>query len=71
LACEQFKAVNTRDKNFTWARMGRRLAQIEEIVTRCLSQLEPQTCRAIGGACGEDGASEGEGWPSLLANCCA
>jgi hypothetical protein len=36
----KFKAVNTRDKDFTRAKMERRLAQIEESVTRYLSQLD-------------------------------
>ena len=36
----KFKAVNNRDKNFTRARMERRLAQIEESVARYLSQLD-------------------------------
>jgi hypothetical protein len=36
----KFKAVNTRDKNFTRAKMERRLAQIEETVARYLSQLD-------------------------------
>jgi hypothetical protein len=36
----KFKAVNTRDKNFTRAKMERRLAQIEESVVRYLSQLD-------------------------------
>ena len=36
----KFKAVNTRDKNFTRAKMKRRLAQIEESVARYLSQLD-------------------------------
>ena len=36
----KFKAVNTRDKNFTRAKMERRLAQIEESVARYLSQLD-------------------------------
>ena len=34
------KAVNNRDKNFTRAKMQRRLAQIEESVARYLSQLD-------------------------------
>src|SRR5258707_9636725 len=48
----KFKAVNNRDKNFTRAKMERRLAQIEESVARYLSQLdtadlqEPGRCRA-------------------------
>jgi transposase len=36
----KFKAVNTRDKNFTRAKMERRLAQIEDSVARYLSQLD-------------------------------
>src|SRR6516162_9885204 len=36
----KFKAVNTRDRNFTRAKMARRLAQIEESVARYLSQLD-------------------------------
>lgn len=47
----KFKAVNTRDKNFTRAKMKRRMAQIEESVDRYLHQLdsadrqEPSTAR--------------------------
>jgi hypothetical protein len=36
----KFKAVNNRDKNFTRAKMERRRAQLEESVTRYLSQLD-------------------------------
>jgi transposase len=36
----KFKAVNNRDKNFTRAKMERRLAQIEESVGRYLDQLD-------------------------------
>jgi transposase len=36
----KFKAVNSRDKNFTRAKMERRLAQIEESVARYLSELD-------------------------------
>ena len=36
----KFNAVNNRDKNFTRAKMERRLAQIEESVARYLSQLD-------------------------------
>src|SRR5712672_14290 len=36
----KLKAVNNRDKNFTRAKMERRLAQIEESVARYLSQLD-------------------------------
>src|SRR5918995_4630627 len=36
----KFKAVNTRDKNFTCAKLARRRAQIEESVARYLQQLD-------------------------------
>jgi transposase len=36
----KFKAVNNRDKNFTRAKMERRLGQVEESVARYLSQLD-------------------------------
>src|ERR1700690_2494479 len=36
----KFKAVNNRDKNFTRAKMERRMAQIEESVARYLGQLD-------------------------------
>jgi len=36
----KFKAVNSRDKNFTRAKMKRRLEQIEESVGRYLAQLD-------------------------------
>jgi len=36
----KFKAVNNRDKNFTRAKMERRMAQIEESVARYLEQLD-------------------------------
>src|SRR5258707_10056398 len=36
----KFKALNTRDKNFTRAKMERRLALIEKSVARYLSQLD-------------------------------
>ena len=48
----KFKAVNTRDRNFTRAKMKRRLEQIEESVERYLHQLdsadrqEPSLARA-------------------------
>src|SRR6266480_1514589 len=40
IAGSKFKAVNNRDKNFTRAKMERRLAQIEESVARYLQQLD-------------------------------
>jgi hypothetical protein len=36
----KFKAVNTRDKNFTRNKVERRRAQLEESVARYLSQLD-------------------------------
>src|SRR6204780_936246 len=36
----KFKAVNTRDRNFTQAKMQGRLAQIDESIARYLSQLD-------------------------------
>src|SRR5579859_3353711 len=36
----KFKAVNNRDRNFTRAKLERRRAQLEESVTRYLSQLD-------------------------------
>jgi transposase len=36
----KFKAVNNRDRNFTRAKMARRMAQIEESVARYLHQLD-------------------------------
>jgi len=36
----KFKAVNARDRNFTAAKMARRMAQIEESVQRYLHQLD-------------------------------
>ena len=48
----KFKAVNARDRNFTRAKMERRMAQIEESVARYLHQLdsadrqEPSLARA-------------------------
>jgi transposase len=49
----KFRAVNNRDRNFTRAKMERRLAQIEESVARYLQQLdsadrqEPSDARTI------------------------
>jgi hypothetical protein len=36
----KFKAVNTRDKNFTRGKMKRRMDQIEESIDRYLHQLD-------------------------------
>ena len=46
----KFKAVNARDKNFTEAKMKRRLERIDESIARYLSQLETSDRQAAGGA---------------------
>jgi hypothetical protein len=47
----KFKAVNNRDKNFTQAKMERRMAQIEQSVARYLQQLDTvdrqEPCEAL------------------------
>jgi hypothetical protein len=42
----KFKAVNNRDKNFTRAKMERRLAQIDESVARYLTSSTLPICRS-------------------------
>ena len=42
----KFKAVNNRDRNFTRAKMERRMAQLEESVDRYLRQLDRPTGRS-------------------------
>jgi hypothetical protein len=44
----KFKAVNNRDKNFTRAKMERRLAQIEESVARLDFPRSLSPCRCVG-----------------------
>jgi transposase len=52
----KFKAVNTRDKNFTREKVERRRAQLEKSVARHLAQLDAaDPARAIGRAGGKDG----------------
>src|SRR6516162_8010499 len=46
----KFKAVNSRDNNFTKGKMERRLAQIEESVARYLSQLDTADRQTAAGA---------------------
>jgi len=45
----KFKAVNSRDNNFTKGKLERRLAQIEESVARYLSQIETADRQAAEG----------------------
>jgi len=45
----KFKAVNSRDNNFTKGKMERRLAQIEESVARYLSQLDTADLQTTAG----------------------
>jgi len=52
----KFKAVNSRDKNFTRAKVKRRMAQIEESVARYLLPAgQRRSARAIAGAYHQDG----------------
>src|SRR5450432_1709282 len=46
----KFKAVNARDKNFTEAKMKRRLERIDESIARYMSQLETADRQAALGA---------------------
>lgn len=46
----KFKAVNARDKNFTQAKMKRRLERIDESIARYMSQLDTADRQAAGGA---------------------
>jgi hypothetical protein len=39
----KFKAVNNRDKNFTVAKMARRMEQVEESITRYLRHWTART----------------------------
>jgi transposase len=50
----KFKAVNSRDNNFTKGKMERRLAQIEESVARYLSQLDTADRLTAAGAPSEE-----------------
>ena len=43
----KFKAVNARDKNFTEAKMKRRLERIDESIARYMSQLETADRQAV------------------------
>ena len=45
----KFKAVNTRDKNYTRAKVQRHIEQIEESVARYLSELDSADRRVVGG----------------------
>jgi transposase len=45
----KFKAVNSRDNNFTKGKLERRLKQIEESVARYLSQIETADRQALAG----------------------
>jgi transposase len=56
----KFKAVNNRDKNFTRAKMERRLAQIEESVARYTPARQRRSAGAFGGAHHEDSTLERE-----------
>ena len=76
----KFKAVNNRDRNFTHAKMARRMAQIEESIGRYLRQLdsadrqEPIEAIATKTArlkekIGPLEAGDGAGWKRLTRRC--
>jgi hypothetical protein len=50
------RRVNNRYKNFTHAKIGRRMAQIEESVAGYLHQRQRRSAGAITGAHDQDGA---------------
>jgi transposase len=57
----KFKAVNTRDRNFTRAKMKRRLEQIEESVARYLQADRGERC-ALPAAAGQRGPAGAVAW---------
>jgi transposase len=56
----KFKAVNNRDKNFTEAKMKRRLEQIDQSIARYLSQLDTADRQGPTVSGGQDHAAQGE-----------
>ena len=56
----KFKAVNNRDRNFTSAKLKRRMEQIEESIARYLSQLDTADRHEAGDGRGQGGAAEGQ-----------
>jgi len=56
----KFKAVNTRDRNFTQAKMQRRLAQIDESIARYLSQLDSADRQGGSSTGGQDHTAQRE-----------
>jgi hypothetical protein len=73
----KFKAVNNRDKNFTRAKMDRRMAQIEESVARYLQQLDTADRQEPSGAALPDAAAKSalrhgcpvQDWKAAKHNC--
>jgi transposase len=56
----KFKAVNNRDKNFTRAKMERRLAQIDESVAVLEPARHGRPAGTVGSACRQDVAPQGQ-----------
>ena len=56
----KFKAVNTRDRNFTQAKMERRLVQIDESIARYLAQLDSADRQGELGSGSQDHAAQRE-----------
>ena len=54
----KFKAVNNRDKNFTSAKIERRRKQLEESVSRYLSQLDTADRGSVGDADVKEGTDQ-------------
>jgi hypothetical protein len=66
----KFKAVNNRDKNFTRAKMDRRMAQIEERSLAISSRSTPPTGRAVRSTQDQDEAPQcSAGWTSIRRGC--
>ena len=57
----KFKAVNNRDRNFTCAKMQRRMEQIEESVARYLHQMDSAD-RHIGGISENQNEIRSDSW---------
>jgi hypothetical protein len=67
----KFKAVNNRDKNFTRAKMERRLAQIDQSVARYLSQLDTADLQEPSEALPRRRRTSRRSLPSSRASCSA
>ena len=62
----KFKAVNTRDRNFTKAKVERRRAQLEESVERYLAQLDTADRQEPTEALSAKAKISKRSWPSSM-----